>query len=71
MENTEMSPGLTTNVIHQTINGKYRVTFDRGATKGIIGYKVEANADTKEEALADAIDLKRRAQAEAGEEPVV
>jgi ribosomal protein S3 len=35
-----------TKIIHQTINGKYRVVFEQAAsTKGVIGFKVEANGD--------------------------
>ena len=43
-----------TKVIHQTINGKYRVVFERSAVKGIDGFKVEANGDEIEQVEKDA-----------------
>ena len=46
-----------TKVIHQTINGKYRVVFERSAVKGIDGFKVEANGDDIEAVKKDANDL--------------
>ena len=41
-------------VTHQTINGKYRIVFERSAVKGIDGFKVEANGDEKEQVVKDA-----------------
>mgnify|MGYP001576387826 CR=1 FL=1 len=41
-------------VIHQTINGKYRVVFERSAVKGIDGFKVEANGDDITQVIKDA-----------------
>lgn len=32
-------------VQHQNIEQRYRMVIERGATKGILGYKVEANGD--------------------------
>ena len=46
-----------TNVTHQTINGKYRVVFERSAVKGIDGFKVEANGDNIESVTKDATAL--------------
>ncbi len=46
-----------TKVIHQTINGRYRVVFERSAVKGIDGFKVEANGDDIEIVKKDALDL--------------
>jgi hypothetical protein len=46
-----------TKVIHQIINGKYRVVFERSAVKGVDGFKVEANGDTIDAVLADAEGL--------------
>ena len=40
------------------MNGKYRVVFEQAAsTKGIIGFKVEANDDDIERVRKDAHDL--------------
>ncbi len=46
-------------VRHYTINGRYRVTIERAAssTKGIDGFKVEANGDSFVEVLQDADKL--------------
>jgi hypothetical protein len=45
-------------VTHQTINGKYRVQFEQAAsTKGVIGFKVEANGDTLDSVKAEAAEL--------------
>ena len=46
-----------TQVIHTTVNGKYRVVFERSAVKGIDGFKVEANGDDIEAVRKDANDL--------------
>jgi hypothetical protein len=34
-----------TKVTHITINGQYKVQYEQGATKGVLGFKVEANGD--------------------------
>jgi len=43
-------------IIHSTVNGRYRVVIEQGAstTKNQLGWKVEANADDKAEAIGDA-----------------
>ncbi len=51
-----------TKVIHQTINSRYRVVFERSAVKGIDGFKVEANGDDIEAVRKDANDLYNYAQ---------
>jgi hypothetical protein len=34
-------------VVHQTINGRYRIILERAAsTKGVDGFKVEVNSDS-------------------------
>jgi hypothetical protein len=41
-------------VKHITVNGKYRIVLERAAsTKGVIGYKIEANGDAYSDVLAD------------------
>jgi hypothetical protein len=54
----------STMVYHQTINGKYRVVFERSAVKGIDGFKVEANGDDIESVRKDANELYNYAQRE-------
>ncbi len=45
-------------VLHQTINGKYRIVIERAAsTKGVDGFKVEANGDDIEQVKKDVADL--------------
>lgn len=44
-------------VIHSTINGKYRVVFERSAVKGVDGFKVEANGDDYIQTMGDAQSL--------------
>ena len=46
-----------TQVIHTTVNGKYRVVFERSAVKGIDGFKVEANGDDYAQTMNDAQSL--------------
>lgn len=42
-------------VTHITENGRYRIMIERAAsTKGIDGFKVEANGDSMEDVAADA-----------------
>jgi len=52
-----------TKVIHQTINGKYRVVFERSAVKGIDGFKVEANGDDMQNVFNDSLALYEFAEA--------
>ena len=52
-------------VKHYSINRKYRVVFEQSAVKGILGFKVEANSDSIEEARKDAEDLLKWAQEKA------
>ena len=47
---------------HITENGKYRMVIERAAsTKGIDGFKVEANGDIKEQVLLDVLSLYKEA----------
>ena len=49
---------MTEEIKHYQVNQQYRVVFERAAsTKGVIGIKVEANADTPAKALDDALYL--------------
>ncbi len=57
-------------VKHITVNGKYRVVFERSAVKGQDGFKVEANGDTLQDTKGDAFDLYCYAQATAVSAPV-
>ncbi len=41
-------------VIHKTVNGKFRVVIERSAVKGIDGFKVEANGDLFDEVIQNA-----------------
>jgi len=49
-------------VTHITQNGRYRVVFERSATKGVIGYKVESNGDDLDKTFEDAVKLKLNAE---------
>ncbi len=49
-------------VTHTYLNSRYRVVFERGATKGIIGYKVEANGDDINQTFMDAKKLMEAAE---------
>ena len=50
---------VDTTVVHQTVNGKYRIVIERAAsTKGVLGYKVEVNEDVMADALRFAEKLK-------------
>jgi hypothetical protein len=42
---------------HFQVNGKYRVQYERSATKGVDGFKVEANGDEYPKVLEDAQSL--------------
>jgi len=45
-------------VKHYQVNGKYRIVFEQAAsTKGVLGFKVEVNSDSIEEARKEAHDL--------------
>jgi len=44
-------------VKHYQVNQQYRVVYERSAVKGQDGFKVEANSDSKEEAMMDAKTL--------------
>jgi len=45
-------------VIHETINGKYRVVFEKvGSANKIDGFKVEANGDVLETTFEEANKL--------------
>ena len=46
-----------TKVIHQTINGKYRLQLERSAVKGVDGFKCEVNSDSLEECKSEAQKL--------------
>jgi len=58
---------MSEEVKHYQVNGKYKVQFERGATKGVIGYKVEANGDSLEDTFKDAETLKNNAELIAGD----
>lgn len=48
----------TQQVIHSTINGKYRVVIEQAAsTKGVLGYKIEANGDDMTSVMDDITKL--------------
>jgi len=50
-------------VEHRTINGKYRIVIERAAsTKGIDGFKVEANSDDMGYVLAEVEQLYYKVQ---------
>ncbi len=52
-------------VTHQTINGKYRIVIERAAsTKGVDGFKIEANGDDLSLVELDAHTLYDYAQRE-------
>ena len=52
-------------VNHINKDTKYRVSYEQAATKGIIGFKVEAHGDSYSEALLDANELLREAHNQA------
>lgn len=51
-------------ITHITINGKYRIVFEEAAsaTKGRLGFKVEANSDNIDEVKVYAENLLKFAQ---------
>ena len=49
------------------VNGKYRIVIERAAsTKGVLGYKVEANGDSLLDVVGDIDQLKTDAEKIAG-----
>jgi len=44
---------MTEEIKHYQVNGKYKIQFERGATKGIDGFKVEVNGDNLAEAQSE------------------
>jgi hypothetical protein len=49
-------------VKHYQVNGKYRIVIERAAsTKGVDGFKVEANGDDLDQVTKDADKLMQRA----------
>lgn len=48
---------MSEEVKHIQVNGKYRMQIERSATKGIDGFKVEANGDDMILVEADAVIL--------------
>ena len=49
-------------VKHYQVNGRYKVQFERSATKGVTGYKVEANGDDFDRTFNDAHSLQKLAE---------
>ena len=48
----------TNQVIHQTINGKYRIVFEKAASANKIdGFKVEVNGDYLDDTKSEAFEL--------------
>ncbi len=48
---------------HYQVNGKYRVYIERAAsTKGVLGYKVEANGDDILGVIRDIKELKQQVE---------
>jgi hypothetical protein len=45
-------------VKHYQINQRYKIQFEVGATKGVIGWKVEANGDDLDALKIDTLMLK-------------
>ncbi len=62
---------IETIVTHIQENQRYKVQYERGATKGVTGYKVEANGDVLEKVVQDAVSLRKAALIETGADPVV
>lgn len=52
-------------VTHVTKNSRYKVQYERSATKGVVGYKCEANGDSLLETASEAGDLRKLAEIEA------
>jgi hypothetical protein len=49
-------------VEHYQIHQRYKIQFERSAVKGVDGYKIEANADTLDDAMSAASSLKAYAE---------
>jgi hypothetical protein len=49
-------------VKHYQINQRYKIQFEVGATKGVIGWKIEANGDSLGDVELDAKLLKEYAE---------
>lgn len=47
---------MTEEVKHYQVNGKYKIQFERGAVKGVDGFKVEVNSDNLEEAKSQSVE---------------
>lgn len=45
---TYKSEPANTTVTHISLNARYKIQFEQAATKGILGFKVEANGDDLE-----------------------
>jgi hypothetical protein len=46
-------------VTHQNVGQRYRLVIERAAsTKGVLGYKIEVNSDSANDALSDIRNLK-------------
>jgi len=52
----------TEEIKHIQVNGRYKVQFERGATKGIDGFRVEANGDNMMDTVTEAERLYAIAQ---------
>jgi len=53
----------TQEVRHYQVEQKYRVVVERAAsTKGVLGYKIEANGDNLAMVLADIITIKNEVE---------
>lgn len=62
----EKTQPATQQVTHITLNSKYRVVFEQAAsTKGVLGWKVEANGDDKDAVMLEAQQLMEYARARA------
>ena len=48
-------------VKHYQVEQRYKVIFERGATKGVDGFKVEANGDNYGDAFTQALELYTKA----------
>ena len=54
-------------VTHEMTNVKYRIVIERAAsTKGVLGYKIEANGDTVADCVSDIDALKTEVERVAG-----
>ena len=54
---------MTEEIKHYQVNGRYRVIYERAAsTKGVDGFRVEANGDDIDETRKDAMVLYEHAK---------